>query len=74
MKIKLLICTVAAALLAGGLITNNAFAANDSAAPAHGGLIKRMADKLNLTTDQRQQIKAAFAGEKDTQAIACRAA
>jgi Spy/CpxP family protein refolding chaperone len=67
MKNKILICTLAAALAAGGFTVTKIFAADSSAAmPARGKILQRIADKLNLTGDQRTQIKAVFAGEKDT--------
>jgi Spy/CpxP family protein refolding chaperone len=67
MKKKILICTLAAALAACGFTVTKTFAADNAAtAPAPGRILQRLADKLNLTDDQRTQIKAAFAGEKDT--------
>ena len=67
MKNKILICTLAVALAAGGFTATKIFAADNSAAaaPARGRILQRMADKLNLTAGQRTQIKAVFAGEKD---------
>lgn len=67
MKSKIVICALAAAIAAGGFIATRAFAADDSAsAPARGHFLQRIADKLNLTADQRTQIKAVIVGEKDT--------
>lgn len=67
MKNKILICTLAAALAAGGFIVTKTYAAESAAnAPAHGRFLQRLADKLNLTTDQRTQIKAVLTGDKDT--------
>jgi Spy/CpxP family protein refolding chaperone len=67
MKNKILLCTLAAALVAGGIITTKTLAADNSAtAPAHGRFWERLADKLNLTGDQRTQIKTVITGEKDT--------
>ena len=66
MKNKILICTVAAALAAGGLFAARTFAADNSApAPARGRILQRIAEKLKLTGDQKSQIKAVLAGEKD---------
>ena len=68
MKSKIHICSLAAALVAGGLIVTKSAAADSSIAVAHGrgGLLQRIADKLNLTADQRTQIKAILAEDKDT--------
>ena len=69
MKNKILICALAAVLAAGGFIVTKTYAAENAAAttaPGHGRFLQRIANKLNLTADQRAQIKAAFAGEKDT--------
>jgi len=64
-KIKLLTITTAAAILACGL-TPKIFAADTSPAPARGQILQRIAEKLNLTADQKSQIKTILAGEKDT--------
>ena len=67
MKNKILIFTLAAALAAGGFTATKLFAAdNAAAAPARGRILQRIADKLNLTGDQRTQIKSVLAGEKNT--------
>ena len=67
MKNKIFACSLAAALAACGFIATKAFAADNAPnVPAHGRLLQRIADKLNLTADQRTQIKAVIAGEKDT--------
>jgi Spy/CpxP family protein refolding chaperone len=67
MKNKILICTLAAALAAGGFIATRTYAADSTAAaPAHGRFLQRLADKLNLTADQRTQIKAVLVADKDT--------
>jgi len=67
---KFLMVTTAAAILAGGLLAVNSFAADSSATPAatpvRGQILRRLADRLNLTDDQKSQIKAIIAGEKDT--------
>jgi hypothetical protein len=69
---KILILTTAAALIAGGLLTNS-FAAESSpatttpaATPLRGMILKRIAEKLNLTDDQKSQIKTILGAEKDT--------
>ena len=64
MKNKILLCTLAAVLAAGGFTATKVFAADAAAAPARGKILQRIADKLNLTGDQRTQIKAVLAGEK----------
>ena len=70
MKHTIFICTLAASLAAGGIIATKTFAADNAATmPAHGGILKRIADKLNLTTDQRAQIKAVLVADKDTLAV-----
>ena len=67
MKKKILVCFLAFVVAAGGLIAAKAYAAESSAGdPAHGRLLQRIADKLNLTSDQRTQIKAVLVGNKDT--------
>ncbi len=67
MKNKILICALAAVVAVGGLLATKTFAAdNPTAVATHGRFLQRIADKLNLTADQRTQIKAVIAGEKDT--------
>jgi Spy/CpxP family protein refolding chaperone len=67
MKNKILFYTMAAALAACGFIATQSFAAdNATAAPAHGGILQRIADKLNLTSDQRTQIKAVLVADQET--------
>lgn len=66
MKRKFLFCCLAVVLGAGGFVANRALAANGADAfSGHGGWLQHIANKLNLTADQRTQIKAALAGEKD---------
>ena len=66
MKNKFLLYSLAAALAACGFTATKMFAADSTvAAPARGHFMKRVAEKLNLTGDQRIQIKAVLAGEKD---------
>lgn len=66
MKNKILICTLAAAVAAGGFFAAKTFAADNTGVPARAGMLQRIADKLNLTADQRAQIKDVLIGEKDT--------
>lgn len=67
MKNKFIACSLAATLGVCGFFATKALAADNSAdAPGHARLLQRIADKLNLTADQRTQIKAVFVGEKDT--------
>lgn len=67
MKNKFLLCALAAALVAGGFVATKSFAAENAVtAPAGGRLMQRIAAKLNLTSDQRTQIKAVITAEKDT--------
>ena len=69
MKNKILIGALAAAILAGGFTAVTTYAAGDSdtstAAPARGKILQRIAEKLNLTDDQKSQIKTILTGEKD---------
>lgn len=67
--IKLLTCAVAGAILVGGLTATKLFAADNSspaATPLRGQILQRIAEKLNLTDDQKSQIKTILSGEKDT--------
>jgi len=61
--IKLLNIATAAAIAACAL-TAKTFAA-DTAAPARGQILQHIVGKLNLTDDQKSQIKTALGGEKD---------
>ena len=67
-KSKLFALTAAAAFAVVGLSTTKSPAADDSTAvvPLRGQLLQRIAEKLNLTADQKSQIKTILAGEKDT--------
>jgi len=65
MKNKILICTLAAALTAGGLTVTKTYADTPTPAPMAGRIFQRIAEKLNLTDDQKLQIKTILAGEKD---------
>jgi len=66
--IKLLTIATAAAIIAGGLTSAPAQDTNDSAAgtrPGHGQILQRIARKLNLTDDQKSQIKSVLSVDKD---------
>ena len=66
MKNKILICTLAAAVVAGGLTATKIFAADNSAAmTTRGRILERVAERLNLTDDQKSQIKTILAGQRD---------
>jgi Spy/CpxP family protein refolding chaperone len=67
--IKLLTIATAAAIIAGGLTSASAQDTSDSAAgtrPGRGQILQRIAKKLNLTDDQKSQIKAVLSADKDT--------
>jgi protein CpxP len=66
--IKLLTIATAAAIIAGGLTSAPAQDTNSAAGtrPGRGQILQRIAKKLNLTDDQKSQIKAVLGGEKDT--------
>ena len=66
---KLLTLTTAAAILLGGLISALAQNSSDFAAgsgPARRQILQRIAKKLNLTDDQKAQIKAILIADKGT--------
>ena len=66
---KLLSLALASAFIGCGLFINTSLAADDSATlttPLRGQILQRIAEKLNLTADQKSQIKTILAGEKDT--------
>ncbi|HTX22279.1 MAG TPA: Spy/CpxP family protein refolding chaperone [Candidatus Aquilonibacter sp.] len=66
---KILMLATAGVIIAGGLFTTKSFAADDSTAatqPIRRQILQRIAQRLNLTDDQKSQIKAILAGEKDT--------
>lgn len=74
MKTKWLIIPLAAATLAGGFFATKTFAASDSdtnsptaahSNPRLGRMLQRIADRLDLTADQRTQVQDIIAGEKD---------
>jgi len=54
-----------AAVIATSGFTSTTLAADDSAPPPRPRLLERLAEKLNLTDDQKAQIKAVLTGEKD---------
>ncbi len=69
MKNTILLCSLVAALVADGFTATKAFAAEKSGgAPVsmHGKILQRLADRLELSTDQRSQIKTILKGEEDT--------
>jgi Spy/CpxP family protein refolding chaperone len=66
---KLLILATAAAIIVGGLTSAPAQNLNDATAgtrPGHGRMLQRLAKKLNLTDDQKAQIKTVLIADKDT--------
>jgi Spy/CpxP family protein refolding chaperone len=66
---KLFALTFAAALTVGGLFICTSLAADNSATsptPLRGQILRRIAEKLNLTADQKSQIKTILISEKDT--------
>jgi len=64
---KWLSITLAAALNLGGWTATPSLAADDAApASPRGRIAHRLAEKLNLTDDQKAQIKSVLRGEKDT--------
>jgi Spy/CpxP family protein refolding chaperone len=66
---KVLILATAVAIVVGGLITTRSLAADDTtlaSTPLRGQFLKRIAEKLNLTDDQKSQIKTILSGEKTT--------
>jgi Spy/CpxP family protein refolding chaperone len=62
---KWLSLALAAALNLGGWLTTPALAA-DTPAPAPGRFLQQLAQRLNLTADQKAQIKTILRAEKDT--------
>lgn len=68
MKNKILLCSLAAALVAGGFIATKTLAAEKSgSAPAalRKKILQRLANRLELTADQRSQIKTILQGERE---------
>jgi Spy/CpxP family protein refolding chaperone len=65
---KLLTMTTAVAIFVGGLTSAPAQNSNDFAAgtrPGHGRILRRFAKELNLTGDQKTQIRAVLKADKD---------
>ena len=62
---KWITLTLATALNLVGLMTTPSLAA-DTNAPAHGRFFQRIAQRLNLTDDQKAQIKTVLRSERDT--------
>lgn len=64
---KWLVLTLAAVVLTGGFITLKSHAAENGVAPTYqrGELLKRLADKLDLTPDQRAQIRDIIVADRD---------
>lgn len=56
--------TLALVLNLGGGLTTASLGA-DTVAPAHGGYFHRLAQRLNLTDDQKAQIKTVLQSERD---------
>ena len=61
-NIKLLTIITAAAIAACGCTTKTSAAET----PARGQILQRIAEKLDLTADQKSQIKTILRGDKDT--------
>lgn len=62
---KWITLTLVTALNLVGLMTTPSLAA-DTATPGHGRFFQRLAQRLNLTDDQKAQIKTILRSEKDT--------
>jgi len=66
MKTKTIFIITAAAIIAGGFIFSTSLAAdNPEAGPLRGQMFQRLAERLDLTADQKAQIKTILADEKD---------
>jgi Spy/CpxP family protein refolding chaperone len=64
---EFLILAMAAVVIAGGLTSPKTLAADGSTSrPVRGQFLQRLAERLNLTDEQRAQIKVVLSGEKDT--------
>jgi protein CpxP len=66
MNTKFLTLIAAGLLVASGLTPHLLADDSPSNTPPHGRIFERIAERLNLTPDQRAQIKAILAGDKDT--------
>ena len=65
MKKKMLVLAAALTIVAGGFTASRLFAADEGApGPWQGKIFQRIAEKLNLTADQRTQIRGILAGER----------
>ena len=64
MKYKILAFTLAAAVFAGGF-TATQLSAADASTPAPGNILQRISDRLNLSPEQRTQIRGILLGDKD---------
>jgi len=66
MKMKLFVPLLATAIVAGGLLIAHAASPDRSLGlGGHGAILQRIARKLQLTGDQKTQIKAVFVADKD---------
>jgi len=65
-KNKILTIATTAAIFMCGLTSTTLAADSPTQAPLRGQLLRRIAEKLNLTADQKAQIKSVLSGEKDT--------
>lgn len=66
MKHKILIVSLAAGLALSGFLATKAFAANESGGfSGRGRMLQRLADRLDLTADQRAKIKSILLGERE---------
>jgi len=67
LKNKVLLFSLVAVVVVGGLAAVKAVAAeNPNTAPGRAKILQRIAAKLNLTADQKSQIKTILVAEKDT--------
>ena len=65
MKSKFLAIATATVIAAGGL-SSTTLAAAAAAGPVRPRMLQRIGEKLNLTGDQKAQIKSIFRSERDT--------
>ena len=65
MKSKFLAIATATVIAAGGL-SSTTLAADAAAGPVRPRMLQRIGEKLNLTGDQKAQIKSIFRSERDT--------
>jgi len=64
--IQLLTIATAAAIFTGGSTHETQAAENAAPPPAHGRILQRIARKLNLTDDQKTQVKAVLSADRGT--------